>query len=65
MCGTLDYLPPEMVEGKQHDDKASIYYYIQHFLEVYKLTVGTVRSHMVQMTTPSHLTPVQWAMEIC
>ena len=25
MCGTLDYLPPEMVEGKQHDDKASIY----------------------------------------
>ena len=23
MCGTLDYLPPEMVEGKQHDDKVS------------------------------------------
>lgn len=19
MCGTLDYLPPEMVEGKEHD----------------------------------------------
>ena len=24
MCGTLDYLPPEMVEGKQHDDKVRI-----------------------------------------
>ena len=23
MCGTLDYLPPEMVEGKQHDDKVT------------------------------------------
>ena len=21
MCGTLDYLPPEMVLGKEHDDK--------------------------------------------
>ena len=21
MCGTLDYLPPEMVVGKEHDDK--------------------------------------------
>lgn len=21
MCGTLDYLPPEMVENKQHDEK--------------------------------------------
>ena len=25
MCGTLDYLPPEMVEGKQHDDKVTYY----------------------------------------
>ena len=24
MCGTLDYLPPEMVEGKQHDDKVCL-----------------------------------------
>lgn len=23
MCGTLDYLPPEMVEGKTHDEKIS------------------------------------------
>ena len=23
MCGTLDYLPPEMVVGKEHDDKVS------------------------------------------
>jgi len=21
LCGTLDYLPPEMVENKQHDEK--------------------------------------------
>ena len=21
MCGTLDYLPPEMVEGSYHDEK--------------------------------------------
>ena len=21
MCGTLDYLPPEMIEGALHDDK--------------------------------------------
>ncbi|XP_065915350.1 aurora kinase C-like [Dysidea avara] len=25
MCGTLDYLPPEMVEGKQHDDKVDLW----------------------------------------
>lgn len=24
MCGTLDYLPPEMVEGKEHDEKVSL-----------------------------------------
>ena len=24
MCGTLDYLPPEMVVGKEHDDKVGI-----------------------------------------
>eukprot|EP00871_Galdieria_phlegrea_P002667 jgi/Galph1/3400/GphlegSOOS_G2025.1 len=22
MCGTLDYLPPEMIEGREHDEKA-------------------------------------------
>ena len=21
MCGTLDYLPPEMIEGSTHDEK--------------------------------------------
>ena len=21
MCGTLDYLPPEMIEGHEHDEK--------------------------------------------
>ena len=25
MCGTLDYLPPEMVENKQHDDRVDIW----------------------------------------
>lgn len=24
ICGTLDYLPPEMVENKQHDEKVSL-----------------------------------------
>ncbi|XP_071823589.1 aurora kinase C-like [Apostichopus japonicus] len=25
MCGTLDYLPPEMVEGKSHDEKVDLW----------------------------------------
>ena len=25
MCGTLDYLPPEMVEGRSHDDKVDLW----------------------------------------
>jgi aurora kinase, other len=25
MCGTLDYLPPEMVEGREHDEKVDIW----------------------------------------
>ncbi|XP_054849219.1 aurora kinase C-like isoform X1 [Eublepharis macularius] len=25
MCGTLDYLPPEMVEGKPHDEKVDLW----------------------------------------
>ena len=25
MCGTLDYLPPEMVEGKSHDENADLW----------------------------------------
>ena len=25
MCGTLDYLPPEMVESKQHDERVDIW----------------------------------------
>ena len=24
LCGTLDYLPPEMIEGKAHDEKVSL-----------------------------------------
>ncbi|XP_037068191.1 aurora kinase C-like [Pollicipes pollicipes] len=25
MCGTLDYLPPEMIEGREHDEKVDIW----------------------------------------
>merc|ERR1711997_567182 len=25
MCGTLDYLPPEMIEGNTHDDKVDLW----------------------------------------
>ncbi|XP_065186460.1 aurora kinase B-like [Sycon ciliatum] len=25
MCGTLDYLPPEMIEGHEHDDKVDLW----------------------------------------
>ena len=25
MCGTLDYLPPEMVEGQEHDEKVDLW----------------------------------------
>ena len=24
LCGTLDYLPPEMIEGREHDEKVKI-----------------------------------------
>ena len=24
LCGTLDYLPPEMIEGKAHDEKVTL-----------------------------------------
>jgi serine/threonine protein kinase len=25
MCGTLDYLPPEMIEGEYHDEKVDLW----------------------------------------
>ena len=25
MCGTLDYLPPEMIEGRHHDEKVDLW----------------------------------------
>lgn len=25
MCGTLDYLPPEMIEGHSHDEKVDLW----------------------------------------
>lgn len=24
ICGTLDYLPPEMIEGREHDEKVEV-----------------------------------------
>ena len=24
LCGTLDYLPPEMIEGRAHDEKVTL-----------------------------------------
>ena len=40
MCGTLDYLPPEMIEGALHDDKVSCIGYKQHDL-IFKHAAGT------------------------
>jgi serine/threonine protein kinase len=31
MCGTLDYLPPEMVENKKHDEKVGKFKQPPHF----------------------------------
>ena len=28
LCGTLDYLPPEMIDGKMHDEKVFYYLFI-------------------------------------
>lgn len=25
LCGTLDYLPPEMIEGKEHNSKVDLW----------------------------------------
>ena len=38
LCGTLDYLPPEMVEGKPHTDRVD--YWALGVL-TYELLVGT------------------------
>jgi serine/threonine protein kinase len=34
LCGTLDYLPPEMVEGKEHNEKVSAHYRCFHIKHV-------------------------------
>ena len=39
MCGTLDYLPPEMVEGKQHDDKVTYYTVLFECTKLFRLQV--------------------------
>lgn len=44
LCGTLDYLPPEMIEGKAHDEKVTLpetslalFMMVQHFEVTFKL----------------------------
>ena len=32
MCGTLDYLPPEMIEGALHDDKVCPSFNLEYYL---------------------------------
>jgi len=36
LCGTLDYLPPEMIEGKAHDEKVT---WLGAKLALYKLVL--------------------------
>ena len=60
MCGTLDYLPPEMIEGNTHDDKVSeiiIMHWLllslslsslctanEHLISIIRLTCGALES---------------------
>ena len=45
MCGTLDYLPPEMIEGQTHDDK----------VDLWSLGVLTYEFLVNMHTTPTRL----------
>ena len=66
LCGTLDYLPPEMIEGKEHDNKVDLWslgvlayefivgsppFEAQGHTETYK------RISRVQMEYPDHVSP--------
>ncbi|CAG8523727.1 173_t:CDS:2 [Racocetra fulgida] len=63
-CGTLDYLPPEMVEGKEHDEKIDVW---SLSVLCYELLTGIVpfeeldhtetykRIAKVKFTLPDHL----------
>ncbi|RIB07331.1 Anthranilamide 10 bound To Auroraa [Gigaspora rosea] len=64
ICGTLDYLPPEMVEGKEHDEKIDLW---SLGVLCYELLTGTApfeeachtatykRIAKVEFTLPDHL----------
>ncbi len=40
MCGTLDYLAPEMVEHKQHDEKVGgVFFVVENLFEKRKLNI--------------------------
>ncbi|RIB09257.1 kinase-like domain-containing protein [Gigaspora rosea] len=63
-CGTLDYIPPEMVEGKEHDEKIDLW---SLGVLCYELLTGTApfeepgntatykRIAKVEFTLPDHL----------
>jgi len=66
LCGTLDYLPPEMVEGKEHDSNVDLW---SLGVLAYEFIVGSPpfeaqghtetyrRITRVQMTFPDHVSP--------
>jgi serine/threonine protein kinase len=40
LCGTLDYLPPEMVEGRDHDAAVDVWSLVSAFNRLALLTPG-------------------------
>ncbi|KAL6061743.1 Aurora kinase [Balamuthia mandrillaris] len=67
LCGTLDYLPPEMIEGKTHNNAVDIW---SLGVLLYEFLVGkppfettsqrdtTVRISKVQLTYPAYISPL-------
>ena len=56
MCGTLDYLPPEMIEGALHDDKVTNQKKV--------LTILTNQSRVSTILT-NHSRELYWCLKIC
>ena len=56
MCGTLDYLPPEMIEGASHEEKVDLWslgppFETQSHNETYNRILN------VDIQWPSHVQP--------